>query len=64
MNATENLPDIRSLLYWDPEIAIGAGKNHEIVVTASSTPGKYTVVLEGVTSSGQPLYHISEFRVE
>ncbi|MCL2738862.1 MAG: hypothetical protein FWE30_05390 [Bacteroidales bacterium] len=60
----EHLPDIRSLLYWDPQVDVPAGENHEILMRTSSVPGKYAIVLEGITSGGQPVYHRAEFRVE
>jgi len=59
-----NLPDIRSLLYWDPHVDIKKGESREITFQTSSVPGKYVIVLEGVTIGGQPVYVRSEFFVE
>ena len=60
----ENLPDVRTLLYWDPQIDLKSGENHEVMLTTSAIPGNYAVVLEGVTAGGQAIYHRSLFSVE
>jgi len=61
---TSDIPDIRSLLYWDPQVDVKGGADHEILIRTSSIPGRYAIVLEGITASGQPIYHWSEFKVE
>jgi len=61
---SDHFPDLRTLLYWDPQVDIAQGAHQEVQLRTSSMPGKYTVVLQGVTASGHPIYHKSEFTVE
>lgn len=60
----ENLPDLRSLLYWDPVFELEAGVKKEVVVNTSSLKGEYYVVLEGMDESGHTISMISEFTVK
>jgi len=62
--SNDNLPDIRSLLYWDPQVDMMVGDQKEIVVNTSSVPGKYVMVMEGITANGQAVYYRSTFTVE
>ena len=59
-----NLPDLRSLLYWDPVLEVEAGGKREVVVNTSSQKGEFYVVLEGMTVEGAPFLVISEFAVK
>ena len=59
-----NLPDIRSLLYWDPQVDIEPQSQQEIHINTSSVPGRYVVVVEGITGNGKPLFIRSEFVVQ
>jgi hypothetical protein len=59
-----NLPDLRSLLYWDPVLEVEAGGKREVVVNTSSQKGGFYVVLEGMTVEGAPFLVISEFAVK
>ena len=60
----ENVPDVRTLLYWDPQIELKLGEECEIVFSTSSIRGDYVIIMEGVTQSGQPIYYRSEFTVK
>ena len=62
--ADDNLPDIRSLLYWDPLVAFMPGESREIVIKTPSISGTYAILVEGVTSGGRAVIHRSEFTVE
>jgi hypothetical protein len=61
---TKNVPDVRSLLYWEPQMELYSEENIDIMVKSSSVPGKYAIVLEGITSSGKPVYQRSFFNVK
>jgi hypothetical protein len=61
VGASDNLPDERSLLYWNPQVDLISGESREIAVGASSLSEKYNIVLEGVTESGRPIFYKSEF---
>jgi len=64
LETSDNFPDVRTLLYWDPLLELTTGAHQEINLKTSSIPGEYTIVLEGVTTSGIPICFRSEFRVE
>ena len=61
--SSDQLPDLRTLLYWDPQVEIGREASHEITLKASAVPGVYVIVLEGVTENGKPVYFRSEIPV-
>jgi hypothetical protein len=56
--------DIRTTLHWQPVISI-AGKNEvEVSFYTSDVDSKYLIKLEGITSTGIPLYQTSEIIVD
>ena len=61
---SENLPDIRSLLFWDPQIDLNSGEKREIMVRTSSMDGRYAIIIEGFTNVGEPIYYRSEWVIE
>ena len=50
---SSRMPDFRNLLYWSPSVKTGSLGNKQINFYSSDRQGKYIVVLEGITSSGQ-----------
>jgi len=60
----KNFPDMRSLLYWDPQIELAPGSNSEIFIHTSSLPGTYRVTIEGISSKGVVMEYYSEFTVK
>lgn len=60
----DDLPDLRSLLYWDPQVDLGGGGNRQILLRTSSMPGRYAIIMEGITVSGAPVCYRSEFTVQ
>ena len=56
-------PDARNTLLWKPGISVQNGKSEKFVFTAPDTPGKYAVVLEGVTKSGESVSVTGVFEV-
>ncbi len=48
-----DLPDLRSLLYWDPVVEIEPGREAVIKFTTSASAGKFAIRAEGVGSDGQ-----------
>ncbi len=46
------LPDMRNLLYWSPEIRTDITGNKQVSFYTGDTPGKYIVVIQGITSNG------------
>lgn len=52
------LPDLRSTLYWSPDVT---GK--ELQFYTGDNKGKYIVVLQGLNSKGEPISSTSRFEV-
>lgn len=57
--------DIRTTLHWVPKIDITPTKNtHEFSFFTSDTKSKYAIKVEGITSTGMPIYHLSTFETQ
>jgi hypothetical protein len=50
----DRMPDFRNLLYWSPDVNINASGKKTLSFYTSDQKGKYTVVVQGITSSGKP----------
>jgi hypothetical protein len=44
-------PDYRNVLYWSPDIKTKTGKKH-ISFYTSDLPGKYVVLIQGISDTG------------
>ncbi len=51
---SENQPDTRTTLYWNPDVSINSKHEIHFSFNTSGTPGKYIIVLQGVNSNGKP----------
>jgi hypothetical protein len=60
---SENIPDFRQTLYWDPEVKLTNGQAI-IEFYTSDIKGTFTVELEGITSNGIPLSGHTYFEVK
>ncbi|MDO5968432.1 TonB-dependent receptor plug domain-containing protein [Flavivirga aquimarina] len=57
--------DIRTTLHWEPKIKLTKMINKaEVSFFTSDSKGKYTIKIEGLTDTGNPVYHMSTFEVE
>ncbi|MCB2408657.1 hypothetical protein [Hymenobacter lucidus] len=45
-------PDFRNLLYWNPDVTTSAGRSTELDFYTADQPGKYLVVVQGMTANG------------
>ncbi len=52
--AADRMPDFRNLLYWSPDVTIGPSGKMTLSFYTSDEKGKYAVVMQGISSSGQP----------
>ena len=59
----DNFPDMRSLLYWNPQIEIKEKASSEVKIHTSSLPGRYKILIEGITLKGEPVEYATEFTV-
>jgi len=58
-----HLPDFRHLLYWDPSININANGIKDLSFYTSDVPGKYVIVLQGISPLGKAGYKEMSFEV-
>jgi hypothetical protein len=54
LQLNSHLPDFRDLLYWSPDLRTNEQGKGEISFYSSDIPGKYVIVLQGLTDSGIP----------
>lgn len=59
-----HLPDFRNLLLWDPEVKTDSLGKQTISFYTSDLPGKYVVVLQGMSNNGLTGSAVSIFEVK
>ena len=57
-------PDARNTILWEPSLNIPKSQPEKIIFKAPDTPGKYSVVLEGITVDGEIFSISSGFEVK
>ena len=57
-------PDSRNTILWKPGISLPNGKPEKFEFTAPDTPGKYNIVIEGITTKGEVFTTTSVFEVK
>jgi hypothetical protein len=57
-------PDLRTTLYWEPNIRMETGKDLFVNYFNADNPSKVTVVVEGITSTGIPVTGKTEYEVK
>ncbi len=64
-NAAANsmIPDLRAALYWNAHIKTGEDGKASFTFFTSDVTGSFVVVVDGVTSSGQPFSRKAQFNV-
>lgn len=55
-----SVPDLRSTIYWNPDITTDEKGEARINFYTADTPGTYSVVIEGITSQGQLIHKIQK----
>ncbi|WP_114749910.1 TonB-dependent receptor plug domain-containing protein [Pleomorphovibrio marinus] len=58
-----DLPDLRSTVYWNPNMMVTDEGKARITFYTSDAVGDYKVILEGVSSEGRPQYASHTFSV-
>jgi hypothetical protein len=58
------IPDLRTTLYWTPEIQSGSSNKSGIHFYTSDIKGKFMVVLEGLSNKGEPVVGSAVFEVQ
>jgi hypothetical protein len=64
LEINSRMPDFRTLLYWSPELKSGADGEKPLSFYTSDIPGKYALVLQGLTDSGVPGSQLVFFTVK
>ena len=59
----DDLPDLRSTIYWNPSIVLENNERQELRFTTADTPGTYRVTIEGLTENGKPIFKEYIFEV-
>jgi hypothetical protein len=52
MEAHQNLPDRRNLLFWNPDLSLSLNHTEEISFSTPDVPGEYVVSMQGIDSDG------------
>ncbi|KUG06989.1 hypothetical protein ASU33_06620 [Solirubrum puertoriconensis] len=58
------LPDLRQLLYWNPNISTSAGQPQQLSFYTGDEGGKYLVVVQGISNTGLAGSSIFTFEVK
>ncbi|HLK28455.1 MAG TPA: hypothetical protein VKT28_07730 [Puia sp.] len=59
-----NMPDFRNLLFWSPDIKTDSKGKSQISFYSSDIPGKYAIVLQGITNDGRFGSKVASFEVK
>ncbi|MFI5193274.1 MAG: hypothetical protein ACHQD7_04435 [Chitinophagales bacterium] len=51
---SSRIPDFRTLLYWTPQIKTGISGKEKLRFFTSDVPGRYAIVVQGITANGEP----------
>ncbi len=54
-DALSHLPDYRQLLYWTADASTDKNGKRQLSFYTSDIPGRYTIVLQGITANGQTI---------
>ncbi|HEY6901466.1 MAG TPA: hypothetical protein VI233_12515, partial [Puia sp.] len=59
------IPDMRNVLYWAPDIRLNDNNRRRLIsFYASDWPGRYTILLEGITAEGKPVIVTRTFIIQ
>ncbi len=61
---SDRTPDLRTTLYWDPDIKVSKENTHSLEFYASDVVGEYLVVIQGVSADGRIIRQSVEFTIE
>jgi len=57
------VPDLRTTIYWKPDVSIVGEENTEIEFYTADTPSTYYMVVEGITSDGKIIHQVETIHV-
>lgn len=59
----EKNPDMRSVIYWDPQVSIRKGDSIDLSLITPNYEGKFIITVEGIDSDGRGVIYKKEFSV-
>ncbi|MBP1670529.1 MAG: hypothetical protein H6Q22_101 [Bacteroidetes bacterium] len=59
----EKIPDMRSVIYWDPQVSIRKGESMDLSLITPNYEGKFIITIEGIDSDGRGVIYKKEFSV-
>lgn len=59
----ERLADLRNLMFWSPSVKTAPGGSTQLEFFTSDQPGRYRIVVQGLSTSGTPVSAVSELTV-
>ncbi|HMI02134.1 MAG TPA: carboxypeptidase-like regulatory domain-containing protein [Pedobacter sp.] len=63
-NVSNQLPDLRSTIYWNPKIKTFASGNASFSFFNADDPGTYKVIVEGINAAGELARQVYRYEVE
>ena len=63
ISVSSPLPDFRHTLLWEPDFQTKGQSTVVIPFSTSDIAGEYCIIVEGITSEGQPLRGVAHFQV-
>ena len=63
-NKANTIPDYRTVLLWEPDLNTSETENSLVKYYTSDVPGEYTIVIEGITKTGQLGFTTQKFQVK
>jgi len=63
-NLSKKVPDLRQTLYWNPELKLSKDGKAVIEFYTSDLKGNYSVEIEGITSTGIPVFANTSIEVK
>ena len=61
---SNSIPDLRSTIFWQPDVLLDAEGQAKIEFYTSDTPTTYSIVIEGITPEGKLIYQRKPSAIE
>lgn len=61
---TPNTPDLRQLLYWNPDLVVQPGEQKELTFFSGDLGGEYLIIVQGISENGHPVYQTKSIYVK
>ncbi|MCD8193448.1 MAG: hypothetical protein LUD74_02650 [Tannerellaceae bacterium] len=62
--AKEPKPDLRTTIYWNPHVALNNNGEGTFSFYTAAQPGSYSMIIEGISNEGYPIYLKEQLIVE